>query len=120
MILSIVQKDPGAGSKNAWCRYKDTPVFTAHSKDARQQKLAQGKAKRDAEKALLKLAARSQPKPEDKQGNESRRHGSNPFLAPPEKQALYALAILPKYPLHLQIHLSMVNRYFGKGLDLAF
>ena len=67
-------------------RYMDTPVFTGHTKDARQQKLAQGKAKRDAERALLKLAARAQPKAEEKQGKEPGKHDDNPFLAPPERQ----------------------------------
>lgn len=98
MILPIIH------DVSASCRYVDTPVFTGHSKDARQQKLAQGKAKRDAEKALLKLAARSQPRPEEKQGKDDSRHAGNLFLAPPEKQALYALALSNK-------NLAYANRF---------
>ena len=66
----------------------DTPVFTGHSKDARHQKLAQGRAKRDAEKALLKLAARSQPKSDEKRGKDGSKQASNPFIASPERQAM--------------------------------
>lgn len=70
------------------CRYADTPVFTGHTKEPRQQKLAQGKARRDAEKALLKLAARAQPKAEEEAlGKAAGECTNNPFLAPPEQQA---------------------------------
>ncbi|KAK9823474.1 hypothetical protein WJX72_002983 [[Myrmecia] bisecta] len=40
--------------------YASTPVFATHDKDARQQLLAASKAKRQAEKAAVKLHARSQ------------------------------------------------------------
>ena len=68
----------------------DTPVFTGHTKDARQQKLAQGKAKREAEKALLNLAARSEPKAEGRQAKGGAKAASNPFLASPERAIQYA------------------------------
>ncbi len=70
-------------------RYIDTPVFTGHAKDARQQKLAQSKAKRDAEKALLNLAARSEPQSDGRQAKAGDKLASNPFLASPERPNLY-------------------------------
>ena len=68
------------------CRYVDTPVFTGHTKDARQQKLAQSKAKREAEKALLNLAARAEPsKADSRQAKSGGKFANNPFLALPER-----------------------------------
>ena len=87
----LPQKDPLAVRLHFFdCRYVDTPVFTGHTKDARQQKLAQGKAKREAEKALLNLAARSEPKAEGRPPKGAKL-GTNPFLASPERATQYVL-----------------------------
>lgn len=71
--------------------YVDTPVFTKHAQDAREQKLALEKGRREAEKALLKLSARIQPKEEATlegkgTGKTSSNAVGNPFLAAPERE----------------------------------
>ena len=40
------------------CRYVETAVYTGHTKDVREQKQAQLKAKKDAEKAIIKLSGK--------------------------------------------------------------
>lgn len=61
-------------------------MFTKHTQDAREQKLAVEKGRREAEKALLKLSARAQ----QEEGGRAGQKGSasavgNPFLAAPER-----------------------------------
>ena len=70
-------------------RYVDTPTFVGHTKDPREQKLAQQQARKEAEKAMVKLAqrAKSNQKPAAKIGPETSQPApaGNPFLAVPEK-----------------------------------
>lgn len=69
----------------------DTPAFRGHTKDAREQKLAQEKARKEAEKTVVKLAQRSKlssrPKPEAAAEKPAKTAHGNPFLDPPEMEA---------------------------------
>ena len=88
--------------------YVDTPVFTGHTKDARQQKLAQGKAKREAEKALLNLAARSEAKADGRQAKVGAKSASNPFLASPER-AVQCVSLTPQKIHELNIAYGLLD-----------
>ena len=72
-------------------RYVDTPTFVGHTKDPREQKLAQEQARKEAEKAVVKLAerAKSKQKPAAKVAPEASQPATagNPFLAVPETEA---------------------------------
>ena len=62
------------------CRYVETAVYTGHTKDVREQKQAQLKAKKDAEKAIIKLSEREHTAGLQRAENAY----ASLFLAPPE------------------------------------
>ena len=72
-------------------RYVDTPTFVGHTKDPREQKLAQEQARKEAEKAVVKLAerAKSKQKSAAKVAPEASQPATagNPFLAVPDTEA---------------------------------
>lgn len=64
----------------------DTPRFASHTKDPREQKLAVEKARKEAEKSLVKLADRVKPAGKPQAAAKRRAVEGNPFLAPPETE----------------------------------
>lgn len=75
--------------------YMSTPSFAGHDTDAKRQRLAANKAKRQAEKSLVRLSERMGTAP----GAEvAAAPGGNPFLAAPTWEAASAAAAADERP----------------------